>query len=171
MVRGECGRLPLCTSYYINCIRYWCNLLTMPLHRHLKQCYNMLKSLDDAGRNCWATKIRTLLYKYGFSFIWISQDVGDTSAFIRMFKHRVVNYCTLDWQAALDTWSRCDHYNNFRSLLMLKHIWPWIFSKYIIAMSKFRLSNHRLNIELGRYNNVLKENRICNVCQQKIIQM
>jgi len=33
-------------------------------------------------------------------------------------------------------------------------------------MSKFRLSNHRLNIELGKYNNVLKENRICNICQQ-----
>jgi len=47
----------------------------------------MLKSLDDAGRNCWATKIRTLLYKYGFSFVWISQDVGDANAFIRMFKH------------------------------------------------------------------------------------
>ena len=31
-------------------------------------------------------------------------------------------------------------------------------------MSKFRLSNHSLNIELGRYNNVLKE--ICIVCQQ-----
>jgi len=82
MVRGECGRLPLCTTYYINCIRYWCNLLAMPLHRHPKHCYNMLKSLDDAGRNCSATKIKTLLYKYGFSFIWISQDVGDTNAFI-----------------------------------------------------------------------------------------
>lgn len=91
MVLGECGRLPLCTTYYINCIRYWCNLLTMPTHRHPKQCYNMLKSLDDAGRNCWATKIRTLLYKYGFSFIWISQDVGDVNAFIRIFKHRVVH--------------------------------------------------------------------------------
>ena len=29
--------------------------------------------------------------------------------------------------------------------------------KYRIAMSKFRLSNHSLNIELGRYNNVLKK--------------
>ena len=54
----------------------------------------MLKFLDDAGRNCWATKIRTLLYKCGLRFIWISQDVGDVHAFIRMFKHRVVNYCT-----------------------------------------------------------------------------
>jgi len=127
----------------------------------------MLKSLDDADRICWATKIRTLLYKYGFSFIWISQDVGDTNAFIRMFKHRVVNCCTLDWQAALGTSSRCDHYNNFKSLFTVEtYLTIDIQLKYRIAMSMFRLSNHRLNIELGRYNNVLKENRICNVCQQ-----
>ena len=80
----------------------------------------MLKSLDDADRNCWASKIRTLMYTYGFSFIWISQDVGDTNAFFRMFKHRVVNYCTLDWQAALDTSSRCDHYYNSKSLLTVE---------------------------------------------------
>ena len=122
MVLGECGRLPLCTTYYINCIRYWCKLLTMPSHRYPKQCYYMLKSLDDAGRNCWATKIRALLYKYGFGFIWISQDVGDVNAFIRMFKHRVINYSTLDWQTAIETSSRCYHDNNFKSLLLLKNI-------------------------------------------------
>jgi len=38
--------------------------------------------------------------------------------------------------------------------------------KYKIAMSKFRLSNNRLNIELGRCNNVPKENRVCNCCHQ-----
>ena len=80
MVLGECGRLPLCTTYYISCIRYWCKLLTMPSHRYPKQCYIILKSLDDAGKNCWATKIKSLLYKYGFGFIWISQDVGDVNA-------------------------------------------------------------------------------------------
>jgi len=47
MVLGECGRLPLCTTYYINCIRYWCKLLTMPPQKHPKQCYNMLESLLD----------------------------------------------------------------------------------------------------------------------------
>jgi len=69
-----------------------------------------------------------------------------------MFKHRVVNYCTLDWQAALDTSSRCDHYNNFKSLLTVEiYLTLDIQLKYRMAMSKFRLSNHRLNIELDRY--------------------
>jgi len=84
-----------------------------------------------------------------------------------MFKHRVVNYSTLDWQTAIETSSRCYHYNNFKSLLTIeKYLTMDIQLKYRIAISKFRLSNHRLNIELGRYNNVPKENRICHFCQQ-----
>ena len=38
--------------------------------------------------------------------------------------------------------------------------------KYRIPNSKFRLSNHRLNIELRRYNSVPTEYRICIFCQQ-----
>jgi len=76
------------------------------------------------------------------------------------FKHRLDNYCTQDWQAALGT-SRWDHYNNFKSLLTVEtYLTLDIQVKYRIAMSKFRLSNHRLNIELGRYNNSLNENHI-----------
>jgi len=77
-----------------------------------------------------------------------------------MFKHRVVNYCTLDWQAALDTSCRYDHYNNFKSLLTVEtYLTLDIKLKYRIAIFKFRLSNHRLNVEeLDRYNNVLIKN-------------
>jgi hypothetical protein len=86
------------------------------------------------------------------------------------FYYRVVNYCTLDWQVALESSSRCDHYNNFKSLLTVeRYLTMDIQLKYRIAISKFRLSHHRLNIELGRYNyynNVIKENLICDVCQQ-----
>jgi hypothetical protein len=53
-------------------------------------------------------------------YIWTSQDVGDVNAFIRMFKHCVDNYCTIDWQVALETSSRCDHYNNYKSLLTVE---------------------------------------------------
>jgi len=108
------------------------------------------------------TKIRTLLYKYGFSFIWISQDVGDINAFIRMFKHRVFNYCTLDWQAALDTSSRCDHYNNFKSLLTVEtYLTMDIQLNYRIAMSKFIFANprHYKNVSMYIYQlmNVINE--------------
>ena len=94
----------------------------MQLHRHPKQCYNMLKYLDDAGRNFWATKTKTPLYKYGLIFIWINQDFGDVNAFIRMLKHRVDNYSTLDREAAIDTSSRCGYYFFFKSTYCCKII-------------------------------------------------
>jgi acyl-ACP thioesterase len=59
-----------------------------------------------------------------------------------MFKHRVVNYCTPDFQTALEIFSRCDHYNNSKSLLTVEtYLTMDIELKYKIARSKFRLSN------------------------------
>jgi len=169
MVLGDCGRLPLCTTYFINCIRYWCTLLTMPSHRYPKQCYNMLKSLGDVGRKCWVTNVKTLLYKYSFGFIWISQDVGNINSFIRIFRQRVIDCCTQDWHASVENSSRCYHYRHFKSLLNVeKYLSLDIYFKYRAAMSRFRLSNHKLNIELGRHSGILKENRICSYCLQNL---
>ena len=42
------------------------------------------------------------------------QDIGNINIFIKMFKQRVVNHCTLEWHLALENSSRCEHYNNFK---------------------------------------------------------
>ena len=78
---GECGRYPLCITYIPKCIKYWLNILKMDNHRYPKQCYNMLKRFDDAGRNTWATEIKNVLFMYGFGYVWIAQDIGDDFAF------------------------------------------------------------------------------------------
>ena len=63
---GECGRLPLCVTYITNCIKYWCRLLRMELQDHRypkkKNSYKMLKSLDEAERQNWVSKVRELLF-------------------------------------------------------------------------------------------------------------
>jgi len=51
--------------------------IQMQLYRNPKQCHIMLKSLDDAGRLCWATQITNPLYKCEVCFTWISQDIGN----------------------------------------------------------------------------------------------
>ena len=38
-------------------------------------------------------------------------------------------------------------------------------SKHRIAMTKLRLSGHRLEIETGRYSNTAAETRLCSYCQ------
>ena len=103
---GECGRLPLCVFYMTNCVKYWCKLLTMQRSRYPRQCYLMLKSHDDCGRSNWASKVKDLLYQYGFGYAWITQEIGDVNIFIKMFKQRLIDCYTQNWHDDINMSSR-----------------------------------------------------------------
>ena len=116
---GECGRLPLCISYHVKCIKYWCKLLQMPDHRYPKNCYIMLKSQDDIGRNNWVTSVKMLLFRYGFGFAWLSQDVGNINIFVRLFKQRLDDCFTQNWCENINSSTICEMYNK-----ILNPYWP-----------------------------------------------
>ena len=42
--------------------------------------------------------------------------------------------------------------------------------KYRQEITKFRISNHRLNIEVGRYKNVVRPLRFCTLCDHNDIE-
>ena len=54
------------------CLLYWIKLLTMETHRYPKQCYSMLKRLDEVGKITWASHVKEMLYKYGSGYVWIA---------------------------------------------------------------------------------------------------
>ena len=76
-VLAECGRLPLCITYMSDCVKYWLRLLRMGNYRYPRQCCLMLKRLDDVGRKTWASSIQSLLYRFGFGYAWVTQEVGN----------------------------------------------------------------------------------------------
>lgn len=125
----------------------------------------MLKSLDDAGRNCWATNIKSLLFTYGYGYIWIAQDVGNIDVFICNFKRRITDCFVQNWHNDISNSSRCHHYKYYKTLLNTeRYLHLEIPFKYKIAFAKFRCSNHKLNIELGRHSNTPQNERLCIFC-------
>jgi hypothetical protein len=44
-------------------------------------------------------------------------------------------------------------------------------SKNAIMLCKFRTTNHRLPIEIGRWQNIERNNRICLLCDTKPLEM
>lgn len=163
---GECGRLPLCITYHTNCIKYWCKLLHMHNNRYPKNCYKMLKSLDEAGRLTWASNIKKLLFRYGYGFVWVSQEVGDINIFIKQFKQRLIDCMKQNWHGSIEDSPRCDTYKYFKTLLNPEKYlcidMPFLHKK---AMSRFRCSSHKFKIETGRHQNIDRENRFCQFCE------
>ncbi|MEW8546755.1 MAG: reverse transcriptase family protein, partial [Candidatus Thiodiazotropha sp.] len=95
--RGDVGRMPLCYTYFCKTIKYWIRLTRMNNSRYPRQCYIMLKRLDDVDRVTWVTKVRNLLCRFGFGYAWYNQDVGNEKQFMCMFKQRLRDNLIQDW--------------------------------------------------------------------------
>ena len=79
---GDIGKYPVAFYYYFRCIKYWHKIIRIPDHIYPKVCYSMLKVLNERCRITWPSHNRCLLEIHGFSFVWISQGVGDVDIFI-----------------------------------------------------------------------------------------
>ena len=159
---GECGRLPLCVTYFTNCIKYWCKLQHMQNNKYPMNCYKMLKAFDEAGRQNWVSKIRNLLFTYGFGQVWIAQGVGDNGMFISEFKQRLTDCMTQRWHADITESFQCDTYKQFKSLLNVeKNLCIDIPFSLRKAFARLNCSSHKFNIELGRHRVIDRADRVC----------
>ena len=165
MFLGDCGRYPLCLDYFVRFIKYWCKLLQMPNNRYPKQCYLMLKYLDENNKDTYACEVRKLLFSYGYDFIWLSQGIGDINSFIKEFRIRVKDIMQQDWHNSLISSSESNLYSQYKSLLNVESYISFNFPFHLRqAFAKFRCSDHKLNIEVGRHYNIPREERICSFC-------
>ena len=161
----EHTRYFLCTIYYLKCIKYWCHLLYMNRNRYPKKIYLMLKSHSELGRTNLASNVRDLLYRFGFGFVCLSQDVGNVAVFLQEFRQRVIDCSAQDWHEQVSISAKCEHYKHFKTMLNVERYVSCNLPFYIRkAVAKFRCSNHALNIEVGRHAGIPRENRSCSYC-------
>ena len=168
MALGECGRLPISLTYMKLCMKYWLTLLRMDTNRYPKQCYEMLRRLDTTGRHTWATNIKDLLFRYGFGYAWVAQEVGNENIFLSLFCQRVKDIFTQKWFSDIDSTPKAHHYKYFKSNLAPEYYLSLDISYvYKKMLSNFRCSNHDLMIEKGRHLGIDRQLRICPLCKQK----
>jgi len=167
-VMGECGQYPVYIECVKKCIKYWLKILRMPDTRYVKCCYGMLKGMDENGKETWVSGIRTLLFQYGYGVVWMNQGVGDEGIFILQLMQRLKDTYRQDWYREVHDSSKLSIYCTFKATLALepylKIVNKWSLRK---AMAKLRVSAHKLEVETGRHNGILLENRLCTYCDSR----
>jgi hypothetical protein len=68
------------------------------------------------------------------------------------------------WTSMIENSSKGDNYKLFKHDLKFEDYLDVLEDKDTFLLVKFRTSNHRLPIEVGRWRNIKRENRICNLC-------
>ena len=72
-----------------------------------------------------------------------------------------------DWYGKIQITDKLFKYATFKSILEVEKYLNCInVNKYKVALSRFRCSNHVLNIECGRWKNVERNERLCELCSR-----
>ncbi len=167
-VLGDCGRLPVAVFAMLRCVKYWLKILEMQADRMPRACYNMLYQQSEGGRQNWATEIRTILFSFGFGFVWMEQGVGDVGHFCRELKQRFSDCASQQWSVQVRMNGRLSLYEDCKNQLQIE--------KYLLCVSpirnigciaRLRCSAHALMIEKGRHSKIDRQDRLCLYCKKQ----
>lgn len=166
MVYGELGRYPLFVQTYVKAVKYWLKLLEMPDYRIPKSTYNCLKRLDENGIETWVSEVKQHLFQYGFGYVWVAQQVGCKSRFIKVFKQRLVDCYAQEWHDKINSSNRYYYYRSFKHCLEFEHYLSALtIRKYRDAVVRFRVGVNELHCNKYRFNANLQL-KICPLCKR-----
>ena len=170
---GELGRVPLSVFRKVIMLKYWIKILKQPDSSLVKLTYFMLKEDADAnisynGKN-WSFQIKQILQTHGFEYIWDNQSEVEIP--FCAIRQRIFDIFKQNWYSNINNSARLQSYCIFKHNFELENYLSLkLDKKYKIALSRFRTSSHDLNIEIGRYDNMPRHQRICRNCSMNKIE-
>ena len=167
----ETGRFPLIVRVFGFMIKYLLHLMDSPSNI-VKAALSTNIVLANKGINTWFKSISRILKFCKLDHLLYTTDVKEIYSQIQMLKHNLNTIFIERW-----TKTRSEMMvNNNRLGILLDLKDTFEISSYLklskfpihrIAMTKLRISAHRLPIETGRYEQIPREKRNCPFgCQQ-----
>lgn len=169
-VYGELGRYPLYIERYVRIIKFWCKLILCD-NIIVNKLYNSLTNAKTS-RNNWTCRVKALLDSYGFSGVWRDPYSVNLGSFHIQFKARVLDVFKQQWYVAISTCRTLCTYRYLKPTCDFEQYLDVLPFKFRTAISRLRLSSHKLQVEIGRYsqNRTEKSQRLCKLCNSNDVE-
>ena len=168
LVYGDLKRYPIFINGYLKCIRYWIKLVSMNKERLPAKAYKILLELDRKGKVTWASNIKNCLFKYGFHFVWLEQDVGCIKSFMKCLKQRMIDCRWQDWNSHINNSERFSFYRFLVSsdVTDKEYYLSININRFIrCALTKFRFGVSDLAVHKNRYRESSENDLFCPFCK------
>ena len=170
LVYGDTGRYPLFVVTYTKCIKFWLRIISLCPNRFCNKAYFMLLYLHNQGYTTWVDKIKNVLYKYGFGFVWEAQGVGNEAQFLKCFRERLVDCYIQNWNSSLESRDFYRPYFLFKRDFCIE---PYVINVcnfwFRKALARFRFGMTELNDSFLKFSHSKKENnRNCPFCVDQL---
>ena len=166
MVYGEFGRFPLEIQIKTRMIKFWAKILTDKNTKISHKIYNFLLYLHNNNiYSCkWISCIQKTLQDVGLNYIWISNNKENINWLCREAKSRLEMQCVQKWNSDVQASPKCVNYRIFKTNFKIEPYITELQPRSFITLSRFRTTNNRLPVERGRWENVDRSQKFCNLC-------
>ena len=115
------GEIPSYICRFVRIIKYWFKLLHTD-NIILKNVYTL--SLNDCYNGCsnWTSRVKLLLYEFGFGDTWINPYSVTPVRFISAFKQGLVDNFVQKWKSDLDANMCLLHINILKMSFYMRNI-------------------------------------------------
>lgn len=163
MLHGELGRFPLKIIIKSRMIGYWNRLMTGNQNKLSYLIYQHLLNMPNFESK-WINYIKNIFIEVGRPDIWLEQNNLRTKTLNKQIKQILIDQYKQNWHESLQNSTKGITYSLFKHDMSLEKYFLTLPRKYFLPMIKFRLSNHYLPVETGRWNSTDISERKCSLC-------
>ena len=169
MVYGELGTYPMYISVYNRMVNFWANIVNGKVSKLSSILYRFSygKYLQKQFQSPWITAISNILNNAGLGNIWQMQGNFNQHWLKNSVKLRLQDQFKQKWQSDVENSSKGTTYRLFKQCFEFEKYLDILQPKDAIVLCAFRVSNHRLPIETGRWKNIDRQHRFCEFCEER----
>ena len=167
-IYGELGIYPLYIERYTRVMGYWVNIINASATDRslVVKVYKEMYQLTETNRGAvtWASRVKDVLNRCGMGGYWINQRVDDKKFFLALFRRKLQDIYIQEWWRDVDKTSTGRLFRYIKTDFRCEAYLNKLDRPLRLALTRIRLSSHAFRIERGRWENIERENRICELC-------
>ena len=160
MIYGELGRYPILINVKVRMVTFWGRIIIDDGNKLSSKLYKLLYDTESA----WVKCVKSILYECGMQYIWDSQNFPNIVWLRIHVQQTLIDQFKQKWFSDVFNSPKAANYRIFKNELRLEDYLIKLPSKMATVFCKFRLSNFKLPVEVGRWRGVNREDRICHLC-------
>ena len=171
MVYGELGRFPIDIDIKLRSISFWARLITGKQAKYSNVLYRLCHHLHahhNLSFKC-IQFVKKIFNDCGYNYIWDTQNFINIDWLKTVIKQRLTDQFIQNWNSTVQNSSKAINYRIFKTQFEFEEYFNILDHKDAISFCRFRTTNNKLPIETGRWRNIVRENRLCTLCNDQEI--
>ena len=160
MVFGEVGRFPLSINIKVRMIGFWTKMIESSHNKLSCKLFQICNNYNTQWSNC----IKNIFEECNLVHIFENQEFINVKWLKSCIFYTLKNKFISDWKNEVFNSPKGTNYRIYKHDLILEQYLFNLPPRLAKIYCKFRTCNIKLPVECSRWNNIPRENRICNLC-------